>query len=79
MGKNNKQRFERETNVSTKINADKVRTKVNGGVFVYTGAISVNELSNSLNIPASEIIKFLFMQKKMVTINTVLDDERTLP
>lgn len=75
MGKNNKQRFERETNVSTKINADKVRTIVNGGVFVYTGAISVNELSNSLNIPASEIIKFLFMQKKMVTINTVLDDE----
>ena len=75
MGKNNKQRFERETNVSTKINADKVKTKVNGGVFVYTGAISVNELSNSLNVPASEIIKFLFMQKKMVTINTVLDDE----
>lgn len=75
MGKNNKQKFERETNVSTKINADKVKTKVNGGVFVYTGAISVNELSSSLNVPASEIIKFLFMQKKMVTINTVLDDE----
>ena len=74
MGKN-KRTFERETNVSTKISADKTKTKVNGGVFVYAGAISVNELSKSLNVPASDIIKFLFMQKKMVTINTILDDE----
>ena len=74
MGKT-KRTFERETNVSTKISADKTKTKVNGGVFVYTGAISVNELSKSLNVPASDIIKFLFMQKKMVTINTILDDE----
>ena len=75
MGKNNKRTFERETNVSTKISADKTKTKVNGGVFVYTGAISVNELSKSLNVPASDIIKFLFMQGKMITINTILDDE----
>ena len=75
MGKNNKHTFERETNVSTKISADKVKTKVNGGVFVYTGAISVGELAKSLNVSASEIIKFLFMQGKMITINTILDDE----
>ena len=75
MGKNNKKTFERETNVSTKVSADKTKTKVNGGVFVYTGAISVNELAKSLNIQSSDIIKFLFMQKKMVTINTILDDE----
>ena len=75
MGKNNKKTFERETNVSTKVSADKTKTKVNGGVFVYTGAISVNELAKSLNVQSSDIIKFLFMQKKMVTINTILDDE----
>ena len=65
----------RETNVSTKVNADKTRTKVNGGVFIYTGAISAGELAKSLNVPLGEIIKFLFMQGKMVTINTILDDE----
>ena len=77
MGKNNnKKTFERETNVSTKVTADKTKTKLtNGGVFVYTGAISTNELSKSLNIPVGEIIKFLFMQGKMITINTILDDE----
>ena len=74
MGKN-KPTFERETNVSTKVSADKTKSKVNGGVFVYTGAISVNELAKSLNVQSSDIIKFLFMQKKMVTINTILDDE----
>ncbi len=75
MGKNNKKTFERETNVSTKVNVDKVKTKVNGGVFVYTGAISTSELSKSLNVPVGDIIKFLFMQGKMITINTILDDE----
>ena len=59
MGKNNKKTFERETNVSTKVSADKTKTKVNGGVFVYTGAISTAELSKSLNIPVGDIIKFL--------------------
>ena len=76
MGKNNnKKSFDRETNVSTKVNVDKVKTKVNGGVFIYTGAISVSELSKSLNVQSSDIIKFLFMQGKMITINTILDDE----
>ena len=66
---------QRETNVSTRVNADKTKTKVNGGVFVYTGAISTGELAKTLNIPLGDVIKFLFMQGKMVTINTILDDE----
>lgn len=73
MGK--KPKFDRETNVSTKVSADKTKTKVNGGVFIYTGAISTGELSKSLNIPVGDIIKFLFMQGKMITINTILDDD----
>ena len=76
MGKKNfKKDNQRESNVSTKISADKTRSKVNGGVFTYTGAISVSELAKSLNISASDIIKFLFLQGKMITINTILDDE----
>ena len=76
MGKKyNKPSNNREANVSTKVTTDKVRTKVNGGVFIYTGAISVGELSKSLNVPVGDIIKFLFLQGKMITINTILDDE----
>ena len=73
--KNFKPTNQRETNVSTKVRADKVKSKVNGGVFVYTGAISTNELAEKLNVPVSDIIKFLFLQGKMITINTILDDE----
>ncbi len=77
MGKNkNFKGPTRETNVSTKVNADKVKSKINkGGVFVYTKALSTAELAETLNIPVSDIIKFLFMQGKMITINTILDDE----
>jgi len=76
MGKKfNKPSYNREANVSTKVTTDKVRTKVNGGVFIYTGAITVGELSKSLNVPVGDIIKFLFLQGKMITINTILDDE----
>jgi translation initiation factor IF-2 len=49
--------------------------KVNGGVFVYSKPMSVTDLSKAINVPASAIIKFLFMQQKMVTINQMLDDD----
>ena len=76
MAKNNKNNnSNRETNVSTKVKADRSKSKVNGGVFVYTGAISAGELAKTINVPVGEVIKFLFLQGKMVTINTILDDE----
>lgn len=75
MSKNNRFVSDRETNVSTKVSASKTTTKINGGVFVYTGAISTGELAKSLNIQVSDIIKFLFLQGKMITINTILDDD----
>lgn len=74
MGKK-KPNNERTANVSTKVSTDKVKTKVNGGVFIYTGAISVSELAKSLDVSSSDIIKFLFLQGKMTNINTILDDE----
>lgn len=49
--------------------------KVNNGVFVFTRAMSTAELSKELNIPAADIMKFLFLNKKMVNINTTLDDD----
>lgn len=50
--------------------------KINNGVFIYTGALSVSELAKQLNHQPSEIIKYLFMEKKMmVNINSQLDDD----
>ena len=52
------------------------QTKVNGGVFKYVGDVTVGELAKKLNLNSSDIIKFLFMNKKaMVTINQTLSDD----
>lgn len=51
------------------------QSKVNNGTFVYTRNMSVSELAKELNLNATDIIKFLFLNKKMVTINQTLDDE----
>lgn len=72
---NNKGRMNRETNIPYNKNRDNNLNKVNGGVFVYTKALTVGELAKELNVNASDIIKKLFLQKKLVTINQVLDDE----
>jgi translation initiation factor IF-2 len=63
----------RVSNVPTKKHAHE--DKVTGGVFVYNGNISASELSKELNIPAAEIIKFLFLSGKMITINQTLNDD----
>lgn len=50
--------------------------KEDNGVFVYNRELSVNELAKELKIPVSDIIKFLFIEKKMMlNLNTTLDDE----
>ena len=39
--------------------------KVNGGVFVYSSPMTLAELSKQLDIPATNIIKFLFFDIKL--------------
>ena len=52
------------------------QNKVNGGVFKYTGDVTVGELAKQLNLNSSDIIKYLFMNKKaMVNINQTLSDD----
>lgn len=81
MGKNQfkKQEDRRKSNFNKQFtrsnNKKEVKEKVNDGVFIYTEPVSVAKLAESLNLTASEIIKFLFMEGKMVTINSTLDDE----
>ena len=84
MNKNNNRHFLKKNQAQkARINnvehapSEKKKTfaKVNGGVFIYSKPLSVGELSEAINIPVPNIIKFLFLQGKAVTINQVLDDE----
>ena len=75
----NKKQDRRKSNINKHLTRKdtntQVREKVNDGVFIYTEPVSVSSLAESLNVTASEIIKYLFMEGKMVTINQNLDDE----
>jgi len=72
---NNKQKNGQTYTNSNSNNSKPLKAWVEGGVFVYSGAISLDQLAKSLNIPASAIMKDLFMKGKMLTINSILDDE----
>ena len=71
----NKKMNQREANLPTKKAQQQNLNKINNGVFVFTRSLTVGELAKELNINASDIIKKLFLQKKLVTINQYLDDE----
>ncbi len=49
--------------------------KVSGDVFIYNEPMTLAAFAAKLNKPAPEIVKFLFLNKKMVTMNAMLDDE----
>ena len=66
---------QRESKIPTKKQSFSNLNKVNNGVFVFTKSLTVGELAKELNVNASDIIKKLFLQKKLVTINNYLDDE----
>ena len=66
---------QRESNIPTKKQSFSNLNKVNNRVFVFTKSLTVGELAKELNVNASDIIKKLFLQKKLVTINNYLDDE----
>ncbi len=66
----------RKTNIPSGQAKKDTGNKVNNGVFVFTRNMPVGELAKELNVQVNDIIKFLFLEKKMmVTINQTLDDE----
>ena len=66
----------RQSNISfNKNKKGQPKEKVNGGVLVYSKPLTVSELAESIGLTPSDIIKYLFLGGKMVTINTTLDDE----
>jgi len=49
--------------------------KVSGDVFLYNEPMTLAAYAAKLNKPAAEIVKFLFLNKKMITMNAMIDDE----
>ncbi len=73
--KEDKNQQKRASNIVTNKQKKNETNKVNGGVFVFTKSLTVGELAKELNINVSDIIKYFFMNKKLVTINQTLDDD----
>lgn len=48
---------------------------VENGVFVYSGPMTLDQLCKRINVSVSETIKGFLMQGKMISLNTVLDDD----
>lgn len=67
--KKNKGKFNKPSETSN------VNANLEGGVFVYSGTISLEQLAKSINVPTTTIIKDLFMSGKMLSPNSILDDE----
>jgi translation initiation factor IF-2 len=49
--------------------------KITGDVFIYNEPMTLAAFAAKLNKPAAEIVKFLFLNKKMITMNAMIDDE----
>ena len=75
-GKNENNRVSSVPHFDKNKKSNTPQNKVKGGVFKYTGDVTVGELAKQLELNSSDIIKFLFMTKKaMVTINQTLSDD----
>jgi translation initiation factor IF-2 len=49
--------------------------KITGDVFLYNEPMTLAAFAAKLNKPPAEIVKFLFLNKKMITMNAMIDDE----
>ena len=52
-----------------------IRSRVEGGVYFYHGSLTIEKLAEDLNIRATDILKELFLQGKILNINSIIDDE----
>ena len=52
-----------------------IRSRVEGGVYVYHGSLTIEKLAEDLNIRATDILKELFLHGKILNINSIIDDE----
>ncbi len=52
------------------------KAEVKGDIFVYNCALTVDELSQKINVPCNQIIAYFFKKGKLLQINSILDDEQ---
>ena len=73
---NNKKRGSLISNVNNhRMNKQDLKNKLNDGVLVYNGPLTVSELAEKLGISAVDVVRSLFLEKIMVNVNTTLNDD----
>ena len=73
---NNKKKGSLISNVNNhKMNKQDIKNKLNDGVLVYNGPLTVSELAEKLGISAVDVVRSLFLEKIMVNVNTTLNDD----
>lgn len=55
--------------------SNKKESKVENGVFIYTENLTLDQLCKKTGISATETIKSFLLQGKLISLNTVLNDE----
>lgn len=53
----------------------KQQAGVKDGVFVYNGPMTLDQLCKRINVSAADTIKSFLMQGKLISLNSVLDDD----
>lgn len=51
------------------------KPRIEGGKYIYEGNVTIEKLSDSLGLRATDILKELFLKGKMYNINSVLSDD----
>lgn len=74
--KNNNKKFDSRANNDLKSQLKEVEVGIKNGVFVYVEPLTIDEFSKKLNRPASELIKYLFLQGIVCNLNTTLTEEQ---
>ena len=54
---------------------NKPKNELKDNVFVYTTNMTIDELSKKINVSSSEIIKYFFKNGKLVSLNSILNDD----
>ena len=73
---NNKKKGSLISNVNNhKMNKQDIKNKLDDGVLVYNGPLTVSELAEKLGVAAVDVVRSLFLEKIMVNVNTTLNDD----
>lgn len=63
------------SNVHQRFNKQEAKKKLNDGILVYSGQLTVSELAEKLGVTPVDIVRSLFMEKILVNVNTTLSDD----